>query len=842
MATLLCCADGNLSSSSTWAAVDSTSFSNSESTTGTPPTSAGASARSSTFTPGAITIDGIAIKLGSRAASPSGTITVNLFNSTGSANVAGTSVTINVSDLPTCSTGNAEGGWIFFKFSSPVTLIAATAYAVQIVTSVASQVTVWAASGTNWSRALRTTTTQAPTTGDDMIICGEWTAAATVSAHTVTMDSTAATNYGNATTTPVTPALAICQDGTLTFGSTASTNYILQLSGQMIVYNGGTFNMGTSGTPIPASSTATLQFNNSTDGGMGARWRNGSTVSTFGVPRTSGKNVIACKFNADAAANATSLTVDTDTGWLSGDAIAIAPTSRTSGSENGTLSGNATSAGLAITGFAGTGGGLAAAHSGTSPTQGEIVLLTRNVTIKSVSSSNFAFIFIGNTATVTMKWMQTQFVGSGSLPVVDINTTSGTVIIDFCSFRGAKTGITIENVTITGSVSITNSINYAGSLNGITSNSTSSAQTISGNYNIGNFTGFSIVTTSMVFTNNVSAGNSQVGFNISVSTSAADVVGTFSGNVAHSNGTGGFVLGGFIQGTLSNNTAWRNGSNGGVDITSTQITGLILDAWTTFGNNTQNYLDNTTGNVPVKFKMKNCTSNGDSSFSTTTGFSLKGGFKLYDIEMENCNFSSASGILTACTNDIVIANAGMFGSLIARNCAFGASTFVSGTANLDALSKAHISSQNHKQTSGNYLTVMANGQMARDTTISNVASPSQRLTPVSSSAKLETAPRFRGAQVACASGDTATVSAYVRKSVVGDGVAYNGNQPRLILRNNPEMGISGDTVLATASAAAGTWEQLSATTPSAGADGVFELIVDCDGTAGWINVDDWAAA
>jgi hypothetical protein len=43
-------------------------------------------------------------------------------------------------------------------------------------------------------------------------------------------------------------------------------------------------------------------------------------------------------------------------------------------------------------------------------------------------------------------------------------------------------------------------------------------------------------------------------------------------------------------------------------------------------------------------------------------------------------------------------------------------------------------------------------------------------------------------------------------------------------------------------AAVSTWEQLTGTATAATADGVIEVVVDCDGSAGAIYVDDWAAA
>ncbi|MCA1841466.1 MAG: hypothetical protein LC723_14275, partial [Actinobacteria bacterium] len=204
MATYLAAANGNLTAGATWAAVDSTSLLDAQDATTTLTTSLIAS---STFTPGAITIDGIAVKIAGRAAVASGTMTVEL--STGGVQVTGTSVTINVSDIPVenevASTTLCPIGWTFFKFGSPVLLLAATLYAVRATTSVGGQVDLFRNStAANWSRMLRTTTTGvAPTTGDRMFICGEWTAAATKTDRAVVMDSTAATDYGDATTAQI---------------------------------------------------------------------------------------------------------------------------------------------------------------------------------------------------------------------------------------------------------------------------------------------------------------------------------------------------------------------------------------------------------------------------------------------------------------------------------------------------------------------------------------------------------------------------------------------------------------------------------------------------------------
>jgi len=152
----------------------------------------------------------------------------------------------------------------------------------------------------------------------------------------------------------------------------------------------------------------------------------------------------------------------------------------------------------------------------------------------------------------------------------------------------------------------------------------------------------------------------------------------------------------------------------------------------------------------------------------------------------------------------------------------------------------YLGFEKYDRVAGDHRCEMRYGVLKTDTVIFNAASPSERMTPNSASSKLESAPKTFGVKVPVANGTTVTVSIPVRKSAAGDGAAYNGNQPRLIQRQNSALGQDNDVVLATYSAGTGSWNTLTATSSSATDDGAWEFIVDCDGTAGWINVDDWS--
>ena len=82
------------------------------------------------------------------------------------------------------------------------------------------------------------------------------------------------------------------------------------------------------------------------------------------------------------------------------------------------------------------------------------------------------------------------------------------------------------------------------------------------------------------------------------------------------------------------------------------------------------------------------------------------------------------------------------------------------------------------------------------------------------------------------------VSVWIRKSKTSDGANYNGLQPRLLVGANSYLGVTYDTVLATATSHNGVFEKVTATFYSPN-DGVAEFWIECNGNTGWINIDDW---
>jgi hypothetical protein len=782
-------------------------------------------------------------------------MSVQLELDTGDVAVAGTEVTINVADLPSALETDLNGGWILLKLASPVLLLAATAYQVAAKTSSATQVDLWCdGTADNLSRILVTTTTGAPAATDDLIISKEYTGAGTGNNFTVTMDNTATTDFGAAPTAAnslILPGIAICNGGTLSYGTTAATNYYLKVSNSVIVYRGGTFNIGTTGTPIPRDSTAVLEFDPAADGDYGLTVRNGGTFVAQGLSRTSAKLIVSCKLNTDEAANSTSLGVDTDTGWLDNDEIAVAATTRTaSQTEAGTLNGAAGASTLTVDGFAGAGGGLANAHSGTSPTQAEVILLTRNVKIRSATSTVMAYVYTGATSTVDIDWVEFRYLGENAANKrgIEVANTNGSFNMQYSAVRdcedwgvyfAAASGSTntFSNNTLyrldtavganTASVYFTN--------NGLV--------TFENNICLLMFSatlgGIEVAEVNTIFNGNTVVGGSATVASIRLNegtTPGLVVNDRFSNNTVHSGAGAGvtFAINYYwvpasayqARASIYNLKVWRCT---GIGMTvSVVLRDIDIDSCLFFGNGTTNL---------SAVQLTNCIIRdtnfyADTSFATTNGLIIVTGTNLY---LYNCNFGTASGIFTTHTNDINISknttNLYLL-NMVLNNCNLSSSVeLASQTSMFDG---DYVGSQSTDKTAGLDKTWFRYGTITKETTTVHTGSQSMKMTPNSATVRLQS-PSFK---VAVASGATLTPTVYVYE----DG-SYNGQRARLIVKRNDSLGITADTLLDTATASSdAAWEGLTGTTAAATADGVMEFVVECDGTAGNLFVDSFTCA
>lgn len=822
MATRIAISNGNFTSAGTWLTVDATSLVDSEAANTALTT---AYQNSTAFTPGAIIVDGVAIKIASRAAgSPTNTITVRLGQ--GGVDVTGTPTTMNVSDIAVCTSINPtgdEGGWYYFRFNvagtpTAVTLLTATAYTVGVkLSATTTAVNLFSLSGTNWSQMLATTTTGAPAAGDRLAIAAAQLAAGSQTSTTVTMDNTATTSFG----TTATQAFTINNGGTLTWGTSASTNYYLKIKGITRIFSGGTYNRGSIGTRMPSTSTAIHEFDCTVAVDSGIEVANGGTLNDYGASKVSFTVLTIDK----AAGNTVISGLTSTSGWLAADDLIFESSTTTSSQvEKKTILTVDSATQVTLT------AGLTNAHSGTSPTQIQVGNLIRTNKFRGVSASLVGYVFIALGATVVMDEVEATALGNstGNKRGIDVLTSTGSCTINNCSVHDSTqaTGIGI-NITGAGSLSnnytISNNVVYNMNATGV-----SNAQTNSSNYTIsGNlicFTQSGAGSGNLVLgdlrgtiTNNITSSASS---GASIIISATDAPGTFSGNVAHSSASGGMSITGAVpSGTLSTISAWRNTGSG---ITITGATEAIIDSGNFFGNSTSGIA---VSGGAGRFEINNSTFNAGTTLTQPIGLSLSGACSI------NLNSTTFGATTTHATDDINIGNAGAI-YVIMNNCLLASATEVGGQGTMNL--SAYIGSEKHDQTSGNNKTFRKAGNESIDTVIFDVA-PSLRLTPINAALKLGPYAPFK---VAVASGTALTISIKVRQSVIGDGTAYNGNLPRLIMKKNYSLGITSDTVLATATAASsGAFETIMGTTATASEDGVLDFVVDCDGTTGWINVD-----
>jgi hypothetical protein len=843
-------ATGNFTSASTWGVCSTVALAILDSEAGSTALTV-ATQDSATFVPAATAIDAVYLKLASRATgSPSNTMTVVLRNSTTATNAL--SITVNVSDLDPCDTTNKDGGWYCFKFNgSTVTPNGTDSYLIRVnVSATTTAVSLWTnGTGANWSRYVRTTGTAAPAAGDRMLITRELTAAGVGTNRTVTMDNTAATTFGNTTNLSTTrgnfvwAAIAIGKGGTLTWGTTASTNYFLSLTGHIIVYSGGTYTMGSNGAEIPRNSSAIVEFvmTSSLDSRVGVT--GGATWDTEGLSRTAANNTYYALLNADAAAAATSLVCDRITGWLNTDEIAIAATTRTpTQSEERILNANDTTGTLSIS------AGLTNAHGGSNAVVAEVALITRNVQFRSNNSARFTdFEILANSpstaCSVTMRWTSWRYIAGAAGAGISAGAggsygTSSVFDVQFCSFRdyGASGNNAINFPTTGGGSTMTFNSNLVvgvGSGAGpaiVMAATTNTVWQISNNICIvpnGSGIQFNDSGGAVGSGNRIVAGSAP--FNISES-NVSITPGLIDNTVVHSGGgTISFGADAFNQ-TINGVTVWRQGSSGINCSNAARMLNVTFLNCVFFGNTTTNVI------MVALFAgvFDTCTIAGDTSFSTANGLTISSPNNgMVEYEIRNCTFGAGGGTKT--THSTVDLNLASVGATVAHvtlvNTTLSSATKTSTTGTI--IPGSFIAQQQISGTVAHSKQYFGIGTDAYETGTTHTSGFSEKLTPAITLANstLRSSPK----RVAVASGATVTMSVYCQK----DG-SYNGaTAPRLLLLANPAIGITSDVQIGIMTGGASAWENVNGTTAAASAAGVMEFVVEGVGTAGNFFVAEW---
>ena len=848
MAHCVAVADGNLTAAGTWGVSDvGTLIPLVSNSTGSTALTTG-NLDSAAFIPTAVAMIGLCIRLAARAAgSPSNTMTVTLRNSTTATDIK--SVTVNVSDLPAATAGaNSEGGWHFLVFDSSHTPNGTDSYVVRATLSATTTAVSLATNGTanNWQRILVRSTTAAPAAGDDMHLAQQFNGSAnpaTLTARTVTMDSVAATDYGSADTVNVVSALGISKGGTLTWGTAAATAYILRLSGHLKIYSGGLMNMGTVATPCPRDSSMQLEFDCAADWNFYLSVMNGGTFVGQGLSRTSGKNVTKALTTADVAAGATTINIDADTGWLSGDEVYISGSNRTIGSAEGrVLNGAAGASSFAVT-VATTN---AHPYSAAEGVAAEVMLFTRNVRIKAVTSTLATGFVVRPTGNIDLDWVSFQSCGAtggqGDHGII-LETTTGVVSLHFCSMKDLDEGaLALTGVVTTGgSVTIDDLVvmrfAVANGGSGITLETNPAVAGVVAISNVwvthqtATMAAFFIVgVPNISFSGNFYVSGVSTGLRIE----GAWAGGTFGGNWNLHTGNNDLLsnAAAWTDCTLTGTfRLWRTSGSSGVNLqaatTNIRFSGIVY----CFGNATAG-LASANSIVVVGLRFADLRCYGETGFAQGRGIWFGTGHTL-GLFVETGIFGTASGLWTTHGTADVQHDGRL--QAIFRNSVFASATEFSPSTIAQFTTRRQV--QRKDGTAGVDFTQVFEGTVARETsTVQD--SPGAKLTPLSATIKLETATGLpgRGFLVGVLSGGTVQVAVYVRKNAT-----YNGAAPRLIQKNNSAIGATADVVLDTLSVGADTWEILTGTTGAATADGVIEFVVDCDGTAGDVFVNQWTS-
>jgi hypothetical protein len=831
MATLVSKGTGNWSTAGTWEVADTTfELDNAESATQTVATAASWTS-GATLTPGVITATSIGVKVSSKGAT--GTFSVRLYNVSLGAAVAGTTVTVNVTDLPSY-------GWVKLTFAAPVLLLVATNYRVEAQSSSAGQVVLYRdGTANNFYRFVTTSTTGAPAASNRFYILGDWTAAATSSAYTVTFDETSGTptDYGSASTTVA--SMNVGSKGTFASGNTASTNYWMKFSGLWHTTGDGTtqFNTGNGSTRSSTSPTFKLQFDNAapSDFGFSVKGATNAVWNAQGATMTPYTTL-----EANIVATNTVITVASTTGWLANDRVVIAPGRRTiTEYEDRVIASVDSATQITLT------AGVTYPHYGTAPYKCHIMNITRNVQVYGASKTNATWVDMQNISTVDVDYAEFYNMGLAANRGFQMQTTTGSSNAQYSSFHESNEIMVITNssASTNNNVTFSNNVLFDCATNGINMAVVPTNNNFTYDNNFGIKALFSFSATRGSVSGNISTGNST-GIVFGDTDVTAANFGTCNGNVAYGNTTG-ISLSAQGFGTFGSIDAHFNASIGLVVNGTKEIT---IDTPVIYGNGTVNIDVGNQNNAIFLSPTVSGFNDGTNNFSVATGLRYGATTHLSQIVIKNGVFSNVTGVYTAHTSqDINAITRPYMMQLVLENTYLGAvNEFVASAA---MSQNSFISSSRHDQTAGSHKAWVREGILSIDTTANMYdVTPSLRMTPsiatyrmksyVGGSEGLYSIGKWK---VAVASGQTATVTVKVRESVAGDGTDYNGQRARLMVEANTIAGITSDTVLATATAASeGAFETLSGVTAAVSGDTVLSFYVDCGYTGytgGWVNVD-----
>jgi len=477
--------------------------------------------------------------------------------------------------------------------------------------------------GGNWSAGASWTGAAVPVEGDTVII---------QNGDTITIDQDITVGADSATA-----AIDVANGGKLEVLHTVAANYTLTCKGDLKTSVGGTIEIGTVANPIPSTRTFTVKLNYSAvlaEGKYGLI-NNGDMVmqGASKTPHT--------LLTSDLSATGTVWTVGDTTNWAAGDKVAIASTTRTYTQHEQEVI-QTVDSGTQITCVA----GVTNAHSGTSPTQAEVINLTRNIVITSHDTSFRGYVYCPVGSTSNVDYVEFYMIGYNATfkHGIEIRTT----VADATSFSSCSVwGIAASNFPFylyyADYVTIDNCVVYNTDEQFYLSTGCDYC-VISDLVIIGiNDYGMQIGDLDNTFTDIYISSCSSRG--VYTSHSGGNIYNA-SNWVIHSNGNDGVYFYNVGSGTITGMSVWRNFGEG-LNLSGSNITINDLELF---------------GNVSYNIDMgssiingDNWDLNGDTTFSTTYGIKIDA-FGVLNVSNLKC--SVVSGIKTQHTNhDIYVSSA-----------------------------------------------------------------------------------------------------------------------------------------------------------------------------------------
>lgn len=743
--------------------------------------------------PSTETIQGVMLVV-AKGSTPTNPCTVGLY----AGGTTLTSVTVPVASIP------SSFSWLYFPFPSAITGTGTNGYTIQMYNATPSNVIIYYngpfLAKDVYRLLVTTTTTSSPGSVSPLFYGGNISTPTTLTLD----DTTGATAYNG---------LSICYNGKAAVATGTNKTYNHQFAGNIIVYGGGELDVGTTVTPFPMSSKSTIQFQCTTPAQYGLYVYDGATWSTQPAALKYPYLMMA----ADGAVGATTmlLTGVSTCNWSVGDIVAVAPTG-TVNTQYGTttlltLSGT--------TGIASFTPALVYFHSGTSPTQAEVIDTTRNIVFKGASAANGAYITLQNASTCPVygsefTWLRPSatsnvtcvYIGTG----FSNNSVSG-VDVEYCSFH--------DNDTVSGyilgyifvgftNVNFSNNVFYGGATNIVAIGGVGPV-IMNNNCSIGGTAGaygsIGTAVPSTIMTNNHVSGSTAYGLYIYPASSNTLVSSVVSGNVCHNNAIG-MAVGGY-SGTVSNCTLWGNTSGltlgVGAIYTTQQCKWFNFNNMTIFGNKT----------VSIEIGgFYNCVFNNLSENAGTYPWICPVGIygdisgPSYMDSFVNSTFGGTHsiGAFSGLNGVSPIALVG----INCYNCTFTPPEFGNQTS---LITGSSINSSRHNGVLGAYKSCQSSGSTQSDNVIYNaIDCPiSERVVPLSATSKMTSQLRKFNVQ----GGQTASPYCFIRQSLPSDsglstpssGTApgfggnctYNGNPIRFMVAASQLAGITTNTVLAT---------------------------------------------